>query len=224
MRSRSTPSLARTVFMRSASSNRFMIQLALELFDRHDMLHPSPFPCMRRTPPRKYSRAGTIGASGATHVCTSFRSGWLCAWWHQCRRDPASTTGTSPLIDTGLNDTTARKVLRAVRDELGSRSSPIINTHGHADHFGANAFVHKRTGCDFRAPAIEATVIGNPILQPALLYGGADPVDALRNSFLLAEAGAKSTVVRDRQARIHRSRDRRRPAAGTFAEPGGHRD
>jgi len=99
------------------------------------------------------------------------------------------------LVDTGLNDTTARKVLRAVREELGSEVVAVINTHGHADHFGANAFVHKRTGCEFWAPAIEATVIGNPILQPALLYGGADPADALRNRFLLAETGPTPTVI-----------------------------
>lgn len=97
--------------------------------------------------------------------------------------------GTVTLIDSGLNDTTARKVLRAVREALGSEVVSIINTHGHADHFGANAFVHKRTSCEVWAPAIEATAIAHPILQPALLYGGAAPMDALRNTFLLAEAG-----------------------------------
>ncbi len=95
--------------------------------------------------------------------------------------------GTVTLIDSGLNDTTARKVLRQVRDEMSTEVVSIINTHGHADHFGANAFVHKRTGCEIWAPAIEAAVIANPILQPALLFGGASPMDALRNKFLLAE-------------------------------------
>lgn len=91
------------------------------------------------------------------------------------------------LVDSGLNDTTARKVLRVVRDELGSEVIAILNTHAHADHFGANAFVHKRTGCEVWAPEVEATILAHPILQPALLYGGADPVDALRGRFLLAE-------------------------------------
>ncbi len=92
------------------------------------------------------------------------------------------------LIDSGLNDTTARKVLRAVRDELHAEPIAIVNTHGHADHFGANAWLRKRIPLSVHAPAIEATVIANPILQPALLYGGADPLDALRSKFLLAEA------------------------------------
>ncbi len=94
---------------------------------------------------------------------------------------------TLTLIDSGLNDSIARKVLRAVREELESEVVAIINTHGHADHFGANAFVQKRTGCEIWAPAIEAAVIEHPILQPALLYGGASPADALRTKFLLAE-------------------------------------
>jgi glyoxylase-like metal-dependent hydrolase (beta-lactamase superfamily II) len=91
------------------------------------------------------------------------------------------------LIDSGLNDTTARKVLRCVREELGSEVVAILNTHGHADHFGANAFVVKRTGCEVWAPEIESATIAHPLLQPAMLYGGADPVDALRSKFLLAQ-------------------------------------
>jgi glyoxylase-like metal-dependent hydrolase (beta-lactamase superfamily II) len=91
------------------------------------------------------------------------------------------------IIDSGLNDTTARKVLRVVRDELDSEVVAILNTHGHADHFGANAFVHKRTACEVWAPEIESAVIQHPLLQPSLLFGGADPMDALRTRFLLAD-------------------------------------
>lgn len=91
------------------------------------------------------------------------------------------------LVDSGLNDTIARKVLRCVRDELDSEVVAILNTHGHADHFGANAFVVKRTGCEVWAPPIESSTIRHPVMQPAMLYGGADPLDALRSRFLLAE-------------------------------------
>ncbi len=100
------------------------------------------------------------------------------------------------LIDSGLNDSIARKVLRAIREELDSEVVAIINTHGHADHFGANAFVQKRTSCEIWAPAIEAAVIEHPILQPALLFGGASPADALRTKFLLAEASVVTGVLR----------------------------
>jgi glyoxylase-like metal-dependent hydrolase (beta-lactamase superfamily II) len=98
------------------------------------------------------------------------------------------TDHTVFLIDSGLNDTIARKVLRAVRENLGSEPVAIVNTHAHADHFGANAWLRKRIDLVTLAPSIEATIIENPILQPALLYGGADPLDALRSKFLLAEA------------------------------------
>ncbi len=107
------------------------------------------------------------------------------------------------LVDSGLNDTTARKVLRAVRDELDSEVVAILNTHGHADHFGANAFVQKRTGCEIWAPHIEAATIAHPILQPALLYGGADPVDALRTRFLLADASNVTAYLSPGLQTIH---------------------
>lgn len=99
------------------------------------------------------------------------------------------------LIDTGLNDTTARKVLRAVREELGSQVAGILTTHAHADHFGAHAFVVKRTGAYVFAPGLEEAVIRNPLMQPILLYGGADPLDALRSKFLLAESCTVDEVI-----------------------------
>ena len=100
------------------------------------------------------------------------------------------------LIDTGLNDTTARKVLRAVRDELGSEIVAILITHGHADHFGANAFTVKRTGAEVWAPDLDEMTLRHPLMQAVMLYGGADPVDPIRTKFLVAEAGPVDHIVR----------------------------
>lgn len=97
------------------------------------------------------------------------------------------------LIDTGLNDSTARKVLRWVA-ELGRQVSAIITTHGHADHFGGNAFVVKRTGARVFAPAWDETVLRYPLFQPLCLFAGADPPDSLRGSFLLAEASPVDVI------------------------------
>ena len=106
------------------------------------------------------------------------------------------------LIDTGLNDTTARKVLRVVRDEIGSEVVAILITHGHADHFGANAFVVKRTGARVYAPDLDEQVLRFPLMQSIMLYGGADPVDALRTKFLLAEACPVDEIVHVGQLEI----------------------
>src|SRR4051794_23694167 len=86
------------------------------------------------------------------------------------------------LIDTGLNDSSAKKAIKIVREELGSEIVAIVTTHGHADHFGGNATVIKRTGARVFAPEIDEAILRYPILQPAFLYGGADPIDSMRTN------------------------------------------
>lgn len=103
--------------------------------------------------------------------------------------------GRAVLIDSGLNDTPARKVLRFVRDDLGTEIAAIINTHGHADHFGGNAFLVKRTGAQVFAPNLDEMTLRHPLMQPIMLYGGADPVDAIRTSFLVADASPVDGIV-----------------------------
>ena len=99
------------------------------------------------------------------------------------------------LVDTGLNDTNAKKALKSIREATGGEVVAILTTHAHADHFGGNATVVKRTGARVFAPAIDEAVLRYPILQPALLFGGADPLDALRGTFLLADASPVDTVI-----------------------------
>lgn len=90
------------------------------------------------------------------------------------------------LIDSGLDESTARKILRHLNAE-GLRLVVILNTHFHADHVGGNAFLVARTGARVLAPEAEAEFVRRPILEPASLYGMAAPPPALRNKFLMAE-------------------------------------
>ena len=103
--------------------------------------------------------------------------------------------GRLVLVDTGVSETNGKKVLRAAREEVGGEVAAILTTHAHADHFGANAAVVKRTGARVYAPAFDEAILRYPLLQPASLYGGADPVDTLRGHFLLAEASPVDEVV-----------------------------
>jgi glyoxylase-like metal-dependent hydrolase (beta-lactamase superfamily II) len=97
------------------------------------------------------------------------------------------------LIDTGLNDTAARKVLRDLQ-AAGRRVTAIITTHGHADHFGGNAFVVKRTGARVYAPSWDEMVLRYPLTQPLCLFAGADPPSSLRSGFLLADASPVDVI------------------------------
>jgi glyoxylase-like metal-dependent hydrolase (beta-lactamase superfamily II) len=106
-----------------------------------------------------------------------------------------SDDGRAVLIDSGLNDTPARKVLRAVQDELKTEIRAILTTHGHADHFGGNGFLVKRTGAKVYAPDIDELTLRHPIMQTVMLYGGADPVDTIRTRFLVADDGPVDGIL-----------------------------
>jgi glyoxylase-like metal-dependent hydrolase (beta-lactamase superfamily II) len=107
----------------------------------------------------------------------------------------ANEIGQIVLVDTGLNDTSAKKALKVVREELGGDVVAVLTTHAHADHFGGNATVVKRTGAVVHAPAFDEAFLRYPLLQPVFLYGGADPLDTLRGNFLLADPSPVDVIV-----------------------------
>lgn len=103
--------------------------------------------------------------------------------------------GRCVLIDAGLHETAAKKAIKAVREELCGEVVAVLTTHGHADHFGGNATVVKRTGAQVYAPAFDEAILRYPLLQPALLFAGADPPPTMRGNFMLAEASPVDHVV-----------------------------
>jgi len=80
--------------------------------------------------------------------------------------------GQAALIDTGLDESAARKAVQAV-EQAGLRLAAVINTHSHADHCGGNAFVRKRTGAPIYAPPVEAALIQHTQFEPFFLFGAA---------------------------------------------------
>jgi len=90
------------------------------------------------------------------------------------------------LIDTGMDRDAAKKILAALR-QLRLDPVAIIITHAHADHFGGAAHLTKQTGAAVYAAAMEAAVMGEPLLEPIYLFSGAQPPHEMRHKFLLAQ-------------------------------------
>ena len=89
------------------------------------------------------------------------------------------------IIDTGNDKDAGKKILKII-EEQGWTIKGIITTHSNADHIGGNKVIQDRTNCDILAYNIEKSITENPILEPAILYGGY-PFKDLRNKFLLAK-------------------------------------
>jgi len=102
------------------------------------------------------------------------------------------------LIDTGLDKSTGKKILRLL-DKLGLVVKTIINTHSHADHCGGNNYIQKKTNAEIYAPEIESTMIEYPYLEPWYLYSGANPVEDLKNKFLMAQPSNVNFVLKKDQ-------------------------
>ncbi len=83
--------------------------------------------------------------------------------------------GRALLVDTGLDRDAARRILKHVAS-LNVELAAVIVTHAHADHFGGAGEVKKRTGAPVLAPAFEAAVVENPVLEPVYLFAGAQPL------------------------------------------------
>jgi len=94
--------------------------------------------------------------------------------------------GQALLIDTGLDDDAGRRALRIV-EEQNAELVGIVITHAHADHFGGAQYLQRRLGTPVYAADLEAAMMEHPIIEPLYLFGGAAPIEALRQKFTLAE-------------------------------------
>lgn len=95
---------------------------------------------------------------------------------------------TCVLIDSGLDDDAGRRV-KKVLTQVGWRPTVIINTHGHADHCGGNAYLKRQYACEVWASELERPFIEQPCLEPYYLFG-ARPMKQLRGK-LVQHHGSK---------------------------------
>lgn len=88
------------------------------------------------------------------------------------------------LIDSGLDSSVAKKVLRLLKEHSLTLSGLIL-THSHADHTGGASYLREK-GIPVFASPLEKPFIENSWLEPFYLYGGAQPLKAMENKFLKA--------------------------------------
>ena len=102
------------------------------------------------------------------------------------------------LVDSGRTAEQGAFVLEAVSRFFEERHQEykikaIINTHAHADHTGANAFIQEKTNCQIYLSVYERGILENPYLQGSILWGGFSPKE-LHNS-LYMPAAVKNTKL-----------------------------
>jgi glyoxylase-like metal-dependent hydrolase (beta-lactamase superfamily II) len=79
--------------------------------------------------------------------------------------------GFCTLVDTGLDNTTGRKILNVLEDN-NLKVKYIINTHAHPDHFGANNIIKEcHPGAFVIASHKEKLFMENSSLEGIVLYG-----------------------------------------------------
>ncbi|HHU62802.1 MAG TPA: MBL fold metallo-hydrolase [Clostridiales bacterium] len=93
--------------------------------------------------------------------------------------------GDCILIDTGIDDNSAKKILKVLKKH-SLRVKAIINTHSHADHFGGNKYILDNTDALVYASDFERAIIENPKLEPFYLFS-ARPISKLNTKLLLGK-------------------------------------
>ncbi|MBM7622570.1 MBL fold metallo-hydrolase [Sporohalobacter salinus] len=98
------------------------------------------------------------------------------------------------LIDSGLDDSTAKKALNILKQE-GISPTVLINTHAHADHCGGNAYLKEKLDIEIYTSRLEADLIEKPYLEPFFLFSGASPIEDLKNKFLMAKDSQVDYII-----------------------------
>jgi len=90
----------------------------------------------------------------------------------------AGQDGQAILIDSGIGDHSGRQILQLLASR-GLRPVAILNTHGHGDHVGGNAYIVERSGAKVYAPLLDSVILQYPVWGTLFLFGGAEPIQEL---------------------------------------------
>ena len=82
------------------------------------------------------------------------------------------------LIDSGPGKRSGRQVMELLEQEH-LRLAAILNTHGHGDHTGGNAYLVERTRARVFAPLHDGIVMQHPIWGTMCTFSGAEPIREL---------------------------------------------
>ncbi len=93
------------------------------------------------------------------------------------------------LIDSGV-DSVVAKVIDGLLIEAGFYVKYIINTHYHADHTGGNAYFQEKYKCGIYATKLNAALISNFDICPAIIWGATPIKEVLNNYFYATPADA----------------------------------
>lgn len=94
--------------------------------------------------------------------------------------------GSVCMIDAGCDNEAAQKALDHIAAN-GWRLEMVLNTHCHADHTYANAYLKEKTGCKIYSPSADAAISTYSYLNATYLFGGFPPKE-LDSKFTLAPA------------------------------------
>ena len=108
------------------------------------------------------------------------------------------------LIDTGRTPEQGALLFSVLQEKFGPLEKnaagkkfsikAIINTHAHADHTGADAFIQQKTDCQIYLSAAERGILENPYLQSSVLWGGFSPKE-FHNSLYMPSAVKNTKLI-----------------------------
>nr|MBC7244324.1 MBL fold metallo-hydrolase [Chloroflexota bacterium] len=105
------------------------------------------------------------------------------------------------LIDTGVGQRSGRLLLQ-ILEEQGLNLVAILNTHGHGDHVGGNAYLVEHTGAKVYAPVYDSIVLQRPVWGAMCVFGGAEPIVELGTPRFAPQPCVTDVVVTEGEIQI----------------------